>query len=47
MLKSIKLLTFFNVSRIWFQNEGPLKDTGFYLVFVFWKGRLSFKKLFV
>ena len=36
-LKLFKLLDFFNVSRIWFQNEGPIKDKAFWLVFVFRK----------
>ena len=46
-LKVFKLLVFFNVSGIWFQNEGPIKDKAFWWVFVFWKGCLSFKKLFL
>ena len=46
-LKVLKLLAFFNVSGIWFQNQGPLKDNYFWPVFVFCKGRLSFKKLFL
>ena len=28
-LKVFKLLDFFNVSGIWFQNEGPIKDKFF------------------
>ena len=36
-LKVFKLLAFFNVSRIWFQNEGPRKDKAFWPVFVFWE----------
>ena len=44
-LKLFKLSVFFNVSGIWFQNEGPIKDKAFWPVFVFRKGRLSFKKL--
>ena len=44
-LKLLKLSVFFNVSGIWFQNEGPIKDKAFWPVFVFRKGRLSFKKL--
>ena len=43
--KLLKLSVFFNVSGIWFQNEGPIKDKAFWPVFVFRKGRLSFKKL--
>ena len=39
-LKVFKLSVFFNVSGIWFQNEGPIKDKAFWRVFVFWKGRL-------
>ena len=39
-LKVFKSLVFFNVSGIWFQNEGPIKDKAFWPVFVFWKGRL-------
>ena len=46
-LKVLKLSAFFNVSGIWFQNQGPLKDNYFWPVFVFCKGRLSFKKLFL
>ena len=46
-LKVFKLSVFFNVSGIWFQNEGPMKDKAFWPVFVFRKGRLSFKKLFL
>ena len=46
-LKVFKLSVFFNVSGIWFQNEGPMKDKAFWPVFVFWKGCLSFKKLFL
>ena len=46
-LKVFKLSVFFNVSGIWFQNEGPIKDKAFWPVFVFRKGRLSFKKLFL
>ena len=45
-LKVFKLSVFFNVSGIWFQKEGPIKDKAFWPVFVFWKGRLSFTKLF-
>ena len=40
-LKVFKLFAFLNVSAIWFQNEGPMKDKTFWLVFVFWKGLLS------
>ena len=29
-LKVFKLSVFFNVSGIWFQNEGPIKDKAFY-----------------
>ena len=47
MLKSFKLSVFYNVSRIWFKNEGPIKDKAFWPVFVFRKGPLSFKKLFL
>ena len=46
-LKVFKLSVFFNVSGIWFQNVGPMKDKAFWPVFVFWKGYLSFKKLFL
>ena len=46
-LKVFKLSVFFNVSGIWFQNEGPIKDKAFWPVFVFRKGCLSFKKLFL
>ena len=46
-LKVFNLSVFFNVSGIWFQNEGPMKDKAFLPVFVFRKGRLSFKKLFL
>ena len=46
-LKVFKLSVFFNVSGIWFQNEGPIKDKAFWPVFVFRKGSLSFKKLFL
>ena len=46
-LKVFKLPVFFNVSGFWFQNEGPVKDKAFWPVFVFRKGRLSFKKLFL
>ena len=46
-LKVFKLLISFNVSEIWFQNEGLIKDKAFWQVFVFRKGRLSFKKLFL
>ena len=45
-LKVFKLSVFFNVSGIWFQNKGPIKDKAFWPEFVFQKGRLSFKKLF-
>ena len=45
-LKVFKLSVFFNVSVIWFQNEGPMKYEAFWPVFVFRKSRLSFKKLF-
>ena len=44
-LKVFKLSVFFNVSGIWFQNKGPIKDKVFWPVFVFPKGHLSFKKL--
>ena len=40
-----KLLVYVSVSGIWFQNVGPMKDKGFWPVFVFGKGRLNFKKL--
>ena len=46
-LKVFKLSVFFNVSGIWFQNEGPIKDKAFSSVFVFRKNCLSFKKLFL
>ena len=46
-LKVFKLSVFFNVSVIWFQNEGPMKYEAFWPVFVFRKSRLSFKKLFL
>ena len=46
-LKVFKLSVFFNASGIWFQNEGPIKDKDFWPVFVFQKGCLSFKKLFL
>ena len=46
-LKVFKLSVFFNVSGIWFQNEGPMKDMAFWPVFVFRKSYLSFKKLFL
>ena len=46
-LKVFKLSVFFNVSGIWFQNEEPIKDIAFWPVFVFRKGHLSFKKLFL
>ena len=46
-LKVFKLSVFFNVSGIWVQNEGPIKDEAFWPVFVFRKGRLSFNKLFL
>ena len=46
-LKVFKLSVFFNVSEIWFQNEGPIKDKAFWPMFVFQKGCLSFKKLFL
>ena len=45
-LKVFKLSLFFNISGIWFQNKGPIKDKAFWLVFVFRKGGLSFQKLF-
>ena len=45
-LKVFKVLLFLNVSGIWFQNKGPIKDKAFWPVFVFQKGCLSFKKLF-
>ena len=41
-LKVFKLSVFFNVSGIWFQNEGPMKDMAFWPVFVFQKSCLSF-----
>ena len=47
IFKVFKLSVFFNVSGIWFQNEGPMKDKAFWPVFVFRKDRLSFKKLFL
>ena len=34
-LKVFKLLVFFNVSGIWFHNEGPIKDKAFWPMFVF------------
>ena len=40
-LKVFKLSVFFNVSGIWFQNEGPIKDKAFWPVFVIQKGYLS------
>ena len=46
-LKVFKLSVFFNVPEIWFQNEGPIKDKAFWPMFVFQKGCLSFKKLFL
>ena len=46
-IKSFKLSAFFNVFEIWFQNEGPMKGKAFWPVFIFWKGCLSFKKLFL
>ena len=46
-LKVFKLSVFFNVYEIWFQNEGPIKDKAFWPMFVFQKGCLSFKKLFL
>ena len=46
-LKVFKLLAFFNVSGIRFQNEVPMKDKAFWLLFVFRKGLLSLKKLFL
>ena len=46
-LKVFKLSVFFNVPGIWLQNEGPIKYKAFWSVFVFQKGRLSFKKLFL
>ena len=45
-LKVFKLSTFFSVSGIWLQNEGPMKDKAFWVAFLFQEGRLSFKKLF-
>ena len=36
-LKVFKLSVFFNVSGIWFQNEGPIKDKAFWPLFVFRK----------
>ena len=36
-LKVFQLWVFFTVSRIWFWNEGPIKDKAFWLVFVFQK----------
>ena len=36
-LKVFQLSVFFTVSRIWFWNEGPIKDKAFWLVFVFQK----------
>ena len=44
-LKVFKLSVFLNVSGIWFQNKGPIKD--FWPMLVFRKGHLSFKKLFL
>ena len=44
-LKVFKLSVFLNVSGIWFQNKGPIKD--FWPMLVFQKGHLSFKKLFL
>ena len=47
-LKVFKLLAFFNVSGIRFQNEVPMKDKAFWLLLVLRKGGcLSFKKLFL
>ena len=46
-LKVFKSSVSFNASGIWFQNEGPIKDKAFWPVFVFRKGHLSFKKLFL
>ena len=46
-LKVFKLSVFYNVSVMWFQNEEPIRDKAFWRVFVFRKGRLSFKKLFL
>ena len=46
-LKVFKLSVFFSVCGILFQNEGSIKDKAFWPVFVFWKGRLSFQKLFL
>ena len=46
-LKVFKLSNFFNISGIWFQNEGPIKDKAFWPVFIIREGRLSFKKLFL
>ena len=45
--KVFKLSVFFTVFEILFQNEWPIKDKAFWLVFVFQKGPLSFKKLFL
>ena len=45
--KVFKLSVFFTVFEILFQNEWPIKDKAFWLVFVFRKGPLSFKKLFL
>ena len=46
-LKVFKLLVFFNVFGIWFQNERPIKYKAFWPVFVFQEGCLSFQKLFL
>ena len=45
--KVFKLSVFFTVFEILLQNEWPIKDKAFWLVFVFQKGPLSFKKLFL
>ena len=39
-LKVFKLSVFFNVSGIWFQNKGPMKNKSFWTEFVFRKGCL-------
>ena len=46
-LKLFKFSVFFNVSGIWIQNQGSIKDKAFWPVFVFQKSHLSFKKLFL
>ena len=45
--KVFKLLAFFNVCWILFQNKGPMQERAIWLVFVFQKSCLSFKNLFL